>query len=202
MCGMEEPCGYCKQNEHKMKKSITMMILFLLTVPIMAPGEIVSHDAEEPVHEYLQLMADRSLEIFLTDLAMKESSMVWDTINVIGAMGLWQFTENTLRTLGYDITAERFRTDPSCFPVETQREAMMKLLAWNERVLSDILDTTTNRAGVLAAAHLAGAYGVKNYFAAGHDARDRNGTSITDYLTHFNNHNYGDITLHHSGSRY
>jgi len=166
-----------------MKKLLIISLLSLLPIA-MGDMQTAIH-AEQSAHNYLQLNADQSLERFLNHLAIVESGVTWDTVNSIGAMGAWQFTERTLRGLGYDITVEAFKADASIFSPELQREAIIKLIEYNESELAELLDTASNRYGILAAAHLAGAPRVKKYFTDGYNAKDKYGTSIETYLAKF-----------------
>lgn len=171
-----------------MKRKIYLTVMLLFTLSVLSPGGGAVPDVRsdcQDLTDQMQEIADKSIDDFLQELALKESSNTWDTINVIGAMGLYQFMEGTLHKLGYRITLAQFREDPGCFPPEMQNQAVIRLMEQNEIILQGILDTTANKFAILAAAHLAGPGGVKSYFKEGHVSKDTLGTSITDYLKYF-----------------
>ena len=152
------------------------------------------------------------LERYKHDLGMSESALNPRIINSVGAMGIWQFMPYTLRDLGLGhITPNIFRSNPEVFPASLQEYALdMKmqrdydLLSYQwwrgpnsinyieEFVGKEIKGVTVSTTGLLAAAHLGGAYGVIRFLDSQgkHNPSDINGTSISTYLKKFSNYNY------------
>jgi hypothetical protein len=131
---------------------------------------------------------------FLDALAQRESSGRADVINSYGAMGKYQFTKSTLKSLGYDVSVRKFANNPGEFSLKMQEEAVRKLIKSNSKVLEDVINKYSGRvykgiliskSGIIAAAHLAGAFNVKKFFKYGYDPHDAYGTNLTDYLKRF-----------------
>lgn len=139
-------------------------------------------------------------EEFKVKLALSESSGNADTINTADiGIGLYQFTEPTLRWLGYsNITVEKFREDPRIFPKEEQDRALNKLVNKNYSILKrkGVLDETIGKningvhislSGLIAGCHLAGAGGVIDFLSRGTNPEDYYGTSPKKYIVKFKN---------------
>lgn len=138
---------------------------------------------------------------YLNAIAQKESGMNYNVINTIGAMGKYQFIQGTLNSIGFDsITVKKFASNPEVFSPEMQDKAMIKLLSINKDILYNCIQKYSNtvqngifitESGILAAAHLAGAFGVRNYFKSNsnYNPSDIYGTSIEDYLKRFGGYN-------------
>jgi hypothetical protein len=136
---------------------------------------------------------------FIKDLGYSESSNNWLCINRIGCFGEWQFSESTLRTLGYrHITLRKFKADPQIFPPELQRKVLESLIRVNLNILRNyhhfIGDTIRNvvvtKSGMIAASHLGGAGSLKSFLKTNGriNRRDVLGTSIRDYLRRFDDY--------------
>jgi hypothetical protein len=137
---------------------------------------------------------------FINDLGFRESGNNWLSINRIGCFGEWQFSESTLRYLGYrKITLRRFRANPGIFPREMQEKALRALIRVNRALLSDyehyigdsINGIRITRSGMIAASHLGGAGSLKKFLDSGGkiNRKDILGTSVYDYLRIFSNYN-------------
>jgi len=131
---------------------------------------------------------------FLDALSQKESRGRVNVINSYGAMGKYQFTKSTLESLGYDVSIRKFANNSEEFSLKMQEEAVRKLIKSNSKVLEDIINKYSgrvykviliNKSGIIAAAHLAGAFNVKKFFKYGFDPHDAYGTNLTDYLKRF-----------------
>lgn len=132
-------------------------------------------------------------------LFFKESSCNYYKIHPSGAMGGYGFMESTLSDLGIFISRKSFVKNPKIFTQELQEQALDSLLRYNEALLKPIIKKyiwktiypkgyrkiVITRAGLLAAAHIAGAGGVINYFKYGYVAKDTFGTSLLDYMQEF-----------------
>lgn len=131
-------------------------------------------------------------------LAFKESTLNPDTINSIGCMGLFQFTESTLADLGYKhVTIKTFKADKEVFPLSDQRLAYKKLLNRNRKILksyiteyhgTEINNITITESGILAAAHLSGPGGVIKFFKEGKNKTDIYGSSVFSYMSLFSSY--------------
>jgi hypothetical protein len=174
---------------------------FLLPAPDLPPGgdaftmlasmrkDVVSKDKADYHKKYSR---------FKQSLARLESRNNWLEYNRYGFIGKYQFGKSALEATGYSqVDSKEFRANPHIFPESEQEKAMDILLKLNESSLSDLFDRYVGfyvndsiritRAGILAAAHLAGAANVRQYLESfgTHEMRDRMGTSVSDYLYRF-----------------
>ncbi len=142
---------------------------------------------------------ESEFERFINDLGYRESGNNWLSINSIGCFGEWQFSESTLRYLGYKkITLRKFRANPEIFPRKLQEKVLRALIRVNRVLLSDyehyigdtIQGVRITRSGMIAASHLGGAGSLKKFLDSGGkiNRKDVLGTSIYDYLRIFNNY--------------
>ena len=178
-------------------KKITKLLLtltFLWAFPVLyAPGMNV--DAEKAYREHLQRQYDTEMDNFIAALAERESGGVYDVVNRIGAMGLYQFTEPTLKVIGMPVTVTAFTINPDIFPPEMQKEALLALFKLNETILNDFIlhyqgmvlnGILITKGGILAGAHLGGAGGVKAWLCSGGIVDKSDGhTKISDYMREF-----------------
>jgi hypothetical protein len=139
-----------------------------------------------------------NFERFASHLRLIESSGRYEVVNSIGCMGAYQFSASTLEILGYhNITPEKFKANPSIFTRQMQEQALRDLVHLNKMALkkfSQYIGTVVNgvmitEAGLLAACHLSGIGGVNAFFNSHQNFTDMNGTSVTRYLTEFQNYN-------------
>jgi len=145
----------------------------------------------------LDLNLNKSTWIYLRHLAIRESSNRWNVVSIKGYAGKFQFGNAALKDVGRsDITYRKFKANPSIWPEHEQDIAMVKLLRRNKRILKYYItkynkttfnDIYVTESGMLAAAHLSGAYGVKKYFKTNgkYNPKDPLGTSLSDYLRDF-----------------
>lgn len=137
--------------------------------------------------------AEINFKLFASHLGLLESSGDWKVVNSLGAIGKYQFMPSTLEKLGYHITPEAFKADPSIFTEKMQEQALRDLIQNNSRCLKKFVQyigqvingTLITKAGLLGAAHLAGVGGVEKFLTSNHNATDRNGTSVQHYLNEF-----------------
>jgi hypothetical protein len=133
---------------------------------------------------------------FIEDLGYRESANNWQSINLIGCFGEWQFDESTLQFLGYKtITLKRFKANPDIFPRELQLKALKTLIRVNLTLLHDyvhfigdsINGVVISKSGMIAASHLGGAGSLQKFLDSGGviNRKDILGTSISDYLRKF-----------------
>ena len=156
--------------------------------------------------EILKLKAKKpSLNTFLKDIAFKESSGNWKSINRLGYIGLYQFGGLALKEVGLDgkVSAEEFRKNPGIFPPEMQTEKMKELMAKNwhymrkyhDRVGDTINDIPVTQSGMIAAAHLVGAKSVRQYLKSNGKVNraDANGVKVSDYMSKFKDYDMSEI---------
>ena len=138
---------------------------------------------------------EQQLQAFLDHLAYKESTWNPDTVNSIGYIGKYQFGRDALRDVGLFESPSDFKKNPGIFPEELQDSAVVRLLLLNKSRLSKEMDMyigvkingiLITEAGLLAAAHLAGAGGVKRFLRnPNKNPQDIYGTSVATYLEEF-----------------
>lgn len=126
---------------------------------------------------------------FLDAIGYRESRNNYRIVNSYGYLGKYQFSMRTIRGLGFDVTKREFLRSP-----ELQEIVMESYLIHNRTVLNYYIKRydgkTVNsikitESGILAAAHLAGAGGIIQYFEYGKDSADGFGTKISTYLKEF-----------------
>lgn len=131
------------------------------------------------------------LEKFLRHMAARESNGIPHIVNQFGMMGKYQFDPRTVRLLGYKVTQKQFLSDS-----ELQDSVMVAYMRVNNKELNSLITKyefktvkgiKITRAGVLAAAHLAGSGNVRLFFQSSDwvGRTDANGTSIREYLKTF-----------------
>jgi hypothetical protein len=156
-----------------------LLVLSSLADKVHVPNRIIRSNPTE-------------LEKFLDHVAERESNNTPTVINRYGMLGKYQFSPLTIKGLGYTITKEEFLQN-----AELQDSVMVDYMRANNRELEDLIKryegrifkgVKITRSGLLAAAHLAGSGGVRNYFNSDdpHGRKDGNGTSVRDYLSEFN----------------
>ena len=136
---------------------------------------------------------------FMAKMALLESLDNYTIVNRYGYIGKYQFSVRTLRGLkrsGYlnvsneDIKHFRYRP-------EIQEQAMRALIRHNLHYLKrsnmlkyigkEIGGVKITMRGMLAASHLVGPYGAKQFILSGGriNKKDANGTSVRDYMKEF-----------------
>lgn len=134
------------------------------------------------------------VERFMNRIAEIETpSGGYQTVNRFGMMGRYQFSYQTIRAVGLDITKQQFLLDK-----ELQDTAMVRLMRLNEQNLSEYITqyegstvkgVYITRASILAGAHFAGANGVKAFLTNTDSVGtvDGFGMSLARYMQYFNN---------------
>tara|TARA_R110001592_G_scaffold74198_3_gene225760 strand:+ start:1146 stop:2018 length:873 start_codon:yes stop_codon:yes gene_type:complete len=166
------------------------------------PVDIKTIEIDEVIPSVIER---KTLDIFLKDLAMRESSGKWDTINNLGYIGLYQFGDIALKDVGIDdkVTTTKFKENPNIFPPEMQTRAMIDLLKNNKhytRRVYDKIGETYNgvevtESGILAASHLVGAKSVRKYLKSKGkiNEKDGNGISVKDYMEKFSGYDLSEL---------
>lgn len=135
-------------------------------------------------------------EIYIYTLGHYESGNNPDTSNVYGYIGLFAFGQSAINHLKLGFTVDEFKKNPKIFPRHKQIASLKKYTNYNKRILRNYIAKYKNtyfngvyitEHGILAAAHLSGAGGVKRFFNEGYVAKDKNGTTIIKYLELFKN---------------
>lgn len=132
----------------------------------------------------------KSFLAFRQALAFRESQGRYDLVNKFGYIGKYQFGKASMHAVGVYNRAE-FLKNPIL-----QEEAFKALLAINKHLLKNEIENysgmTINgievtESGILAAAHLLGAYSVKKYLRSKGrvSQRDGFGTNIRTYMKKF-----------------
>lgn len=143
----------------------------------------------------------KDLDRFLEHLADRESSNNPNIVNSYGYIGKYQFGRAALKEVGCDsVTVAKFLRNPGIFPEESQDLAVIKLMKINRQRIGSLVEEFKGKtingvqiteSGLLAAAHLAGAGGVKRFLQSrgNYNPADGYGTKLTNYLKEFQNHN-------------
>ncbi len=139
-----------------------------------------------------------SFMTFREALAFKESQGKFWKVNTLGYMGKYQFGMTTLETLGVTDSL-RFLRSP-----RLQERVFIKNLQYNHEILEPYIEKYAGKkvggieiteSGILAAAHLSGAGGVKRFFKTnGRKAnRDAYGSSIKTYMKRFGGYDMSEV---------
>jgi hypothetical protein len=182
-----------------MRKVILTLIFILLTHICSAPNigfRLEMLRFRSILESVRQKHHESELSRFIRDLGYKESGNNWQSINLIGCFGEWQFEESTLKYLGFRaITLRKFKANPEIFPRELQLKALKTLIRVNLLHLSDyehfigdsINGIVITKSGMIAASHLGGAGSVQKFLNSNGrmNSKDVLGTSIYDYLKKF-----------------
>lgn len=115
----------------------------------------------------------------------------YHTVNRFGMMGRYQFSPETIKAVGLQVSREQFLENR-----ELQDTAMVRLMVLNEQSLQSFIQRYNgkivkgvhiNRATILAGAHFAGINGVKEFLTNNSQTGtvDGFGTSLKTYMTYF-----------------
>jgi len=191
-----------------MKKRVIVFIVFIL-VSINSFAPILStRDVEQSLWNHQRAQSKlrvqendaEELRRYLEAIGYSESGNNPKAWNEHGYIGKYQFGFITRKSCGYGyIRFADFVKNPSIWSEKDQEKAMITLLSKNENHLKEIINRyngevirgrTVTKSGILAAAHLAGAGGVKRYFYNGNNPKDAYGTALEDYLFKFSGFNF------------
>jgi hypothetical protein len=188
------------------KRNVFFLVFVLMSVELLAPNL-----SDKVVEQYfmshmiaqnkLRVQEQRAEELtrYLEAIGHSESRNNPKAYNRYGYVGKYQFGFAARKSCGYgEVKFRDFINNPSVWSEEDQEAAMITLLSKNESHLQDVIHkyngkivkgVTVTKSGILAAAHLAGAGGVKRYFRNGSNPRDAYGTGLEDYLFKFSGFN-------------
>jgi len=185
-------------------RTIGIIVLLWITVNTYAPKP-APYDMEEVkrIEELIiKRMKEKNFNRFLDALALQESSNNPQAYNKYGYLGKYQLGRSARKSTGYEhVTYHKFVTNPDIWPEDEQDIAMRKLIMKNTAHLAVIInqhDSTCvkgnmiTKSGILAAAHLAGAGGVKKFFSSNgrYNPSDAYGTHLSDYLIEYSGYNF------------
>ena len=182
----------------------TAIIYFAIIFQGLAPVNFY-RDTDEIRDEFIrreqQEFYANELDRFLNHLAIRESSDDWKVYNPWGYIGKYQIGRAARIDTGYGhISFNEFVRNPEIFSEHDQREAVIRLMKINYSRLMPMLEICNGvvvggieltPAGMLAGAHLAGAYNVRRYIMTDgkFNPRDALGTRLSDYLQEFAGYN-------------
>jgi hypothetical protein len=191
-----------------MKKRNVLLLVFVLLVSVKLFAPVISNSDEEKLlwnyqrtQSRVRVQKDNARELsrYLDAIGHSESRNNPKAYNRYGYVGKYQFGFAARKSCGYsEIKFKDFINNPSVWSEEDQEAAMITLLSKNESHLKNVIHkyngkvvkgVTITKSGILAAAHLAGAGGVKRYFRNGSNPRDAYGTGLEDYLFKFSGFN-------------
>mgnify|MGYP000951599291 CR=1 FL=1 len=193
-----------------MKKIISLIFLLFFYKTLSAPltsSENYVNLINNILIYYNKTIYEKQLDMFINYLGYRESGNNWKIVNNANCLGEWQFSELTLRYLGYKhITAEKFKSDSSIFPRKLQLEILKTYMEINEISLkpyeiyigSEINGILITKSGLLAGAHLGGVGSVKLFIESNGniDKEDSNGSKISTYLKEFSIYNLSGTYYH------
>ena len=140
--------------------------------------------------EVFQLALGKSFIAFKEALGFKESQGKYNKVNTLGYLGKYQFGASTLKL--YRITNLDFFLNNSAmqervFVLNCKRNKWILRKDIKRSIGKRMNGVVVTESGILAAAHLAGAGGVKKFLRSfgRSEARDAYGSSITHYMKRF-----------------
>jgi len=201
-----------------LKRYLIILTILTITTTTIAP-EAPPIDKFARGARYLELKRERELNEFnkilkeehpdLFVLAMRESALIhkgdsvpnYKVYNKLGYIGAWQIHWSYLESMGiYGVTFENFIEDPDgVFPFEVQLYAIQFMIHKNIEYLGwyyeyypgrRVRGVNITEEGMVFAAHLGGAWGLKKFLKNGNNPHDINGTTIKDYLDYKNTFRY------------
>jgi len=161
-------------------------------------GPVIESELFELSYYSLAITAPNSFLTFREALAFKESQGKFWKVNSLGYMGKYQFGMSTLETLGVKDSLQ-FLKSP-----RLQERTFIKNLQYNHNILEQYIEQYAGKkvggvditeSGILAAAHLSGAGGVKRFFKTkGRKAnRDAYGSSVKMYMERFAGYDMSEV---------
>ena len=128
--------------------------------------------------------------LLTNNIGFKESSNNYKCINNIGCIGKYQFKTSTLRDYNYNISVKAFRANPEIFSKSKQDLVMVTHLKHMHILLDNtikkyagktICGQTMTANKIIAGAHFAGVYGMKQFLKSKKNKSDGN-TTISEYI--------------------
>jgi hypothetical protein len=177
-----------------MKKLFKVVVLLtivqvLLNVAPNRPFKRIPHSRPTPIEQ------------FMTRIARIESRGNQHIVNQYGMMGLYQFSPNTVRGLGFRVSQRQFLDN------ENLQDSVMLTYMWaNQKDLEGLINkfegriikgVRITRASIIAGAHFAGSGGVRKFLTDPNHAgvTDGNGTTLIKYMSQFSDFHLPPIIL-------
>jgi len=164
-------------------------------------GDIATRDTVLTA-DLINVTVAKSYEQFKEDLAYRESTNVYDTINTLGYLGLYQIGRSLCKDLGIDYTD--FKENLSDVNPVYQDIILDYSLRVSMNYLgkyTDLINTKVNgiyitKSSMLAAAHLLGHGGFKKWVRNPNSKKlkDSYGTNIIEYINTFSGYDLNHIT--------
>jgi hypothetical protein len=174
-----------------MKKLITICSILIMSLMLKV------NELQKPVIPATIVRSQPTeVEQFMHRMALRESDNTVHATNRFGMLGKYQFHPSTIKMLGYRVSNKKFLNDS-----KLQDSVMLANMRLNNKELKFIInryegkvvkEIKITRAGILAAAHLAGPVHVAEFFNNNNDKtgrQDANGTSVREYLKIFSRYN-------------
>lgn len=165
-----------------MLKQFTLLLILLCAVAIT---EKLPDVEEKPI----LLSKPTQADLFMEKIAHIESGGKYNITNQFGMMGKYQFSPNTVRALGFNVSKKDFLTNPRlqdsvmfAYMKANHDELLTIIERYDGKVVNGIKIT---RAGILAGAHFAGSHGLRAFLRGTTVTSDANGTTIVQYMRHF-----------------
>lgn len=203
-----------------MKHLILIVFLFISYATSSEYNKTDKNDEIYTIDYYNRQDSIKSINNFLDELALKESSNTWDTINKLGYIGKYQFGLAARKTVKVKyFTWRQFRDNPNIWTEDEQDSAVIKLIKVNHQYLEyhfnldsiicdkielkqdtsywycngDITEITWS--GLYAASHLSGPGNVRKFLQSNgkYNHADANGMTTFDYLKYFSSINVKPI---------
>jgi hypothetical protein len=191
----------------------------LFNLCVKNPNKIIAaYECGDLKTKTIQKITKMDIDKYMNTLSFRESSNNPQAVNSLGYVGLYQLGWAAFKDLGYsrkeyNHIKKTLPTDLSVYPVEQQKEDMIKYTVkvkkymtiskkkWNSKDSKNYLDLYVGKTvnghflteeGLMAAAHLIGHREVKKYLDSNgakisHDAF---GTSLEEYIDLFNTNTY------------
>lgn len=170
----------------------TLALVLLLALAVMGFGTIKKPFDDIHIPDRVVLSEPTPVEKFMDRIASIETpGGGYQTVNRFGMMGRYQFSYETMRAVGINVSRTEFLENE-----ELQDTAMARLMERNELELQDMIrrfegrtvkGMRITRASIIAGAHFAGPNGVRAYLtnSSEHGTIDGMGTSLKKYMSYF-----------------
>lgn len=177
-----------------MKKLLRVIVLLIVV-------QLLLDVAPNRPFERIPLSQQTPVEKFMERIARIESRGNQRIVNQYGMMGLYQFSPNTVRGLGFRVSQRQFLDD------ENLQDSVMLTYMWaNQKDLEGLINklegriikgVRITRASVIAGAHFAGSGGVRKFLTDPNHkgVTDGNGTTLVKYMLQFSDIHLPPIIL-------
>ncbi len=174
------------------------MMKKLIFISVLALAVFFTNKLPKVTVKKIPMSQPTPTELFMKRVAHIESGGNHRITNEFGMMGKYQFSPNTVRVLGFNVSRKQFLQDS-----KLQDSVMLAYMRVNHRELAPLIrkyngkvvnGVRVTRAGILAGAHFAGSGGVRAFLTGnGTNIADARGTTITKYMSYFSHFNLPQI---------